>query len=1012
MHAEADSDPSRKRRTSEGAFPVRVRLLGGFGVWVGSRAVGEGAWHLRKAKSLLKLLALAPGHRLQREQVMDLLWPHLDKRAASNNLRGSLHAARTALASDPVAASRYLASKEERIELCPEVELWVDVEAFEEAARAARRSREPAAYRAALELYGGELLPEDRYEEWAERRRGELRRNYLALLFELAGAYEERAEYDSAIEVLRKVVAEEPTSEEAHAGLMRLHALSGRKSEALAQYVQLEKILLRELGTEPAASSCALREEIAAGRFPLLETQSLGSELKKSPEAAKHNLPTPRTSFVGREREIVESKRELAMTRLLTLTGMGGSGKTRLALEVARDLVSAYQDGVWLVELTPLSEGKLVPQAVARTMRVREHPGRPLIDTLTEALHKKTTLLVLDNCEHLADSVAHLADTLLNSCSHLRVLTTSREPIEAEGEVVWRISSLSTPDTDRIPAAGELMRYDAVRLFVERTRLRLSAFEITSQNATAVAEVCRKLEGIPLAIELAAARMDVLTAEQIAQRLDRALGLLTGGPAEVLRHRTLRATLDWSHELLSEPERKLFCRLSVFAGGWTLEAAEAVGAGDGIEERAVVELFLMLVDKSLVVSEAEEGGFRYRMLEPVRQYAREKLEESGEAQATKRAHAEYFLALAEEAEPRLWESGDKEWFDRLETEHDNMRAALSWTLEHEEAQLALRLGGALRLFWSARGYYGEGRRWLEQALSVEGRTSAGARAKALDGVGWLASEQRDIDRAEAAAAEGLKLSEESGIGGAILADFKNLLGEAAWLRSDYERAAKLFEEGLMLHREARNTRGVAWSVCSLANTSSELGDYERSKELYEEGIALAREMGGALPLGDLLMALGYEYMLDGDHERATALNEEAAELYRKRGSRGNLKYTLYILGWAALLREDHERVKALLEENLVLCKEIGAKVIGSLSVEGLACSAVSRGEARRAARLYGVAATLREAVGYHRTPRERALGEPYLAAARSRLSEAEWEVAFAEGKNMGLEEAVEYALSE
>ena len=352
------------------------------------------------------------------------------------------------------------------------------------------------------------------------------------------------------------------------------------------------------------------------------------------------------------------------------------------------------------------------------------------------------------------------------------------------------------------------------------------------------------------------------------------------------------------------------------------------------------------------------------------------------------------------------------WFGRLEREHDNIRAALSWTLEHQQAELALRLGGALRWFWSARGYYGEGRRWLEQALSEEGRTSAGARAKALDGVGWLASEQRDIDRVQAAAEEGLELSEEAGIGGVILADFKNLLGEAAWLQGHYERAAELVEEGLMLHREARNTRGVAWSVCSLANTSSELGDYERSRELFEEGIALAREMGGALPLGDLLMALGYEYLLEGDHERATALSEEAAELYRKRGSRSGLKYVLYILGWAALLREDHEGVKALLEENLVLCKEIGAKVIGSLSAEGLACYAASRGEAQRAARLFGVAATLREAVGYQQPPRERALGEPYLDATRSRLSEAEWDVAYAEGKNMGLEEAVEYALSE
>ena len=1003
-----------QRLLSKGApeSVVRVRMLGGFSVSVGSRILEDGVWRLRKAANLVKILALSAGHRMHRGRVMDVLWPDLGDQAASNNLRGVIHAARRTLEPDPSAASRYLTLLDDQVALCPEDQLWVDVEAFEEAARTARRSQDPAAYRTAIELYAGELLPEDRYEEWAEEHRRRLRETHLWLLLKLARLHEERADYESAAEALRRVIAEEPTREEAHASLMRLYALSGSRAEALARYGQLEEVLARELGTEPAASSRALREEIAAGRFPPQEAPSFGSPPEKPAGAARHNLPVARTSFVGREREIVELKRELAMTRLLTLSGTGGSGKTRLALEVARDLVGAYPDGVWLVELAPLSEGKLVPQAVARAMRVREQPGRPLVDTLTEALHKKATLLVLDNCEHLVDSVAHLADTLVDLCSQLRVLTTSREPLEVEDEVVWRVSSLSTPNTDRLPLAGELMRYDAVRLFVERTRLRLSAFEITPENATAVAEVCRKLEGIPLAIELAAARMDVLTAEQIAQRLDRALGLLTGGRTENRRHRTLRATLDWSHELLSEPEGKLFGRLSVFAGGWTLEAAEAVGAGDGIEEGDVVELFLMLVDKSLVAVEtSREGGPRYTMLEPVRQYAQEKLEESGEARAMKHAHAEYFVALAEEAEPRLWESGDKAWFRRLEEEHDNLRAALSWTGEHQEAELALRLGGALRWFWRTRGFFGEGRNWLERALSEEGPTSAEARAKALDGVGWLASEQRDMDRVEAAAEEGLKLCDEAGIRGVILADFKNLLGEAAWQRGDHERAAELFEESLGFHREAKNSRGIAWSACSLANVSSDRGDYQRAKELYEEAIALSREIGGALPLGDLLIALGYEYLLEGDHERATALNEEAVELYRKRGSKGGLRYALDTLGWAALLREDHERARTLLEENLVLCKEIGDKYTGSASVEGLACSAASREEAQRAARLFGAAQTLREAVGYHQKPRERALVEPYLDAARSRLSEAEWETAFAEGQARSYEEVVEYALS-
>src|SRR5918995_7201072 len=370
MHTEETSDPSRKHRSSsEGPFPVRIRLLGGFSVWVGSHAVAEGAWHLRKAKSLVKLLALAGDHTLHREQIMDLLWPELGKRAASNNLRGSLHGARRALAADPIVASHYLASKEERVALCPESSLWVDVDAFEEAAWSARRSRDLGAYRAALDLYAGELLPTDRYEEWAEEPRRRLQERYLSLLLRLAHLHEELADYDSAIEALRRVVSEEPTREEAHVGLMRLIALAGNTAEALAQYGRLEETLSRALGTEPAASSRALREEIAAGRFPPREGRSLEVPPVKPPDAAKHNLPATRSSFVGRETELRNIKRDLAMTRLLTLTGAGGCGKTRLALEVARELVGVYPDGVWLVGVAPLSGGGLVAQGLASVLR-------------------------------------------------------------------------------------------------------------------------------------------------------------------------------------------------------------------------------------------------------------------------------------------------------------------------------------------------------------------------------------------------------------------------------------------------------------------------------------------------------------------------------------------------------------------------------------------------------------------------------------------------------------------
>jgi predicted ATPase/DNA-binding SARP family transcriptional activator/DNA-binding CsgD family transcriptional regulator len=1015
MSTQAAHDPSPKRRSrSDGLAPVRVRLMGGFGVWVGPRAVGEGAWHLRKAKSLVKLLSLTPRHALHREQIMDLLWPELGKTAATNNLRVSLHAARRALTPDSAAASRYLASEEERIALCPETELWVDAEAFEEAANAARRSRDPSAYRAALELYGGELLPEDLYEEWDEGRREELRRLYLSLHIELAESYEERGDLSSAVQALRKAVAEEPTYEEAHVGLMRLYALSESKEEAIRQYERLWETLSRELGIEPSASSRALKEEIVSGGFPPAN-RLVGSAEAHAEVPVRHNLPAQRTSFVGREREMLEVKRELAMTRLLTLTGAGGTGKTRLALEVGRDLVGAYPDGAWLVELAELSDGALVPQAVAGAVGVPERPGQPVTDTLAEYLRDKSVLLVLDNCEHLADSVAHLLDTLLDSCPRLKVLTTSREALGLAGEVLWRVPSLSVPDTDRLPAPGEMSRYEAVRLFAERARLRLPAFELTQEDAPAVAEVCRKLEGMPLAIELATARMGTLSVGQISERLEDPLSLLRlGGRTAASRQRTLRATLDWSYHLLREPEQTLFGRLSVFAGGWTLEAAEAVGTGGGIEEGEVLDLLSRLVDKSLVVTQVSggQGVPRYRMLEPVRQYAQEKLEQSGEGEEIHRRGARFFLALAEDAELGLSGPEDAAWLSRVQAEHNNIRAVLSWALDRGDIEVGLRLAGALWQFWEARGHYGEGKRWLEEALEKDDRASATARAKALEGLSWLTYRRGDTHRAEATAKEGLELSAEARLGERLLACFKSILGQVADIRGDYAHATNLYGESLELYRQAEDKLGFARTLHDLGNVSSARREYERAKEFYEESLALSRELGGAELLGGILVSWGYMCLLEGDYERGAALNEEAAALYRGRGYKGGLDYVLDNLGWAALLQGDYERARTSYRESLMLCKELGEKMIAAESLEGLACVVGSKGEAERAARLFGAAEALREAVGYQHAPEEGALREPYLATTRSRLDERVWEAAWAEGRGMSMEQAVEYALSE
>jgi predicted ATPase/DNA-binding CsgD family transcriptional regulator len=683
-------------------------------------------------------------------------------------------------------------------------------------------------------------------------------------------------------------------------------------------------------------------------------------------------------------------------------------------VEVARALVQSYPDGVWLVELAPLSEGELVPKAVAEALGILERPAEPLTRTLAKVLEGKELLLVLDNCEHLVDATARLVDVLLDTCPQVRVLATSREALGVEGELRWPVPPLSVPREGRTPSPEELEGYESARLFVERARGCDPSFTLSPRNAVAVAEICGKLEGIPLAIELAAARVGVLSTEQICERLVASLKLLTGGGrTQTPRQRTLRGTLDWSYDLLPEPERKVFRRLSVFAGGWTLDASEAVASGDGVEEGEILELISRLVEKSLVVAKGSNlGSVRHRLLEPIRQYAREKLEDSGEVEEHRRRHAGFFLALAEEAEQGLRESEQGEWLERLEAEHDNMRAALSWATERGEAELGLRFASALRWFWYARGHYGEGRGWLEQALATGGQTGVATRARALDALGWLAHDQGDMDRAVAAAEEGLKLGTKAPIEVSCLASFRNMLGEAARHRGDYERATELFEEGLLLYREVGDRRGIAWSLGNLANVSSDRGDYERAVELYEEGLALCRELGGAQPLGDYLSSLGYEFLLQGDYQRAAALNEEAATLLRNQGHRGGLQYALDNLGWAALVRGDRERAKALHEESLALCRELGDQLVASESMEGLACSAGIRGEAERAARMFGAAHALREAVGHEHAPREQALRQPYLVAVRSSLDKASWEAAFAEGQAMTLEEAVEYALSD
>ncbi len=718
-----------------------------------------------------------------------------------------------------------------------------------------------------------------------------------------------------------------------------------------------------------------------------------------------------------------EIRRALSATRLLTLTGVGGSGKTRLALEVARDLVEAYPHGVWLVELAPISEEVLVPKAVAEALEVPERSAGPLADTLAEVLRNRELLLILDNCEHLLEASARLVDKLLDSCPRLRILATSREALGVEGEVRWPVPPLSVPERLRKLPSAELEAYESVRLFNERAKGRDPSFSLSPPNALAVAGICRMLEGIPLAIELAAARTSTLSVEQISQRLGGSLELLTRGRrTAVPRHRTLKGALGWSYDLLSESEGKLFRKLSVFAGGWTLEASEAVGSGEDIEEEGrvsnppVLDLLSGLVEKSLVVTKrGPDGGVRYRLLEPIRQYALEKLEERGEAEATKRAHTQYFLAMAEEAEPELLGPREVQWYDRLEEEHDNIRAALVYWFEGvAEPDLGLRLAGAIWWFWHRHGHLSEGIRWLEEGLAKEVGTSAMARVKALAGIGWLAYGQADLDRMKESATEGLKLCAEARLGGEHRALFLRMLGDASWLVGDYDKALKLAEESLKLSREANDLGGMALSLLMLG-TAAMWGsaDLEQARAFYEEGVAISRELSSASILRVCLNSLVLPFLLQGDLGRAAALAEEVAALSREAGDRLLLPLPLTWLGWAMLLGGDPERAEDLHKESLALSRELGAHTYLTLTLlEGRACGAGAQGEAPKAARLFGATEALREVTGFPLETAMRALEEPYLVGARSKLEEGAWSAAWEEGRAMSMETAIEYALSE
>jgi predicted ATPase/DNA-binding XRE family transcriptional regulator len=734
-------------------------------------------------------------------------------------------------------------------------------------------------------------------------------------------------------------------------------------------------------------------------------------------------LPVPLTSFVGRQAELDQIERLLTRVRLLTLTGAGGIGKTRLALEATKRLAGDFPDGTGVVELAALINPESVPLAVARVLGVSERPGDPLQDVLVSALGQQHVLLVLDNCEHLLQAAADLAEVLLRACLGLRILATSREPLRAEGETVWRVPSLSLPSLPDGETIVDTIHSEAGCLFVERAQSALPSFVLTDRAACAVADVCRRLDGIPLALELAAARVTALTPEQIASRLDNCLELLVGGRRTAARRqRTLQATIDWSHDLLTDQERALFRHLAVFAGGWKLEAAEAVAVGDDCMPRHVLDVLTRLVEKSLVQAQPQGEHVRYRMLESIHQYAANKLVAADEETDTRNRHADWHLALAEQAESELRGRDQRSWLVELDTELDNLYAALDWCHKQPSMDGAeLRLVAALGEFWIERGYLHEGRSRLEAALTRQRAASAShdtvapmepspVLAAALRHAGYLAWRQGDgepaRERLEASAALARELHDARALTRA-LCELQGL----AYYQGEYDIAASYAEEAMVAAGSSDDRWTLAAAQLGLGMNLVRTCRYVEGRVSLEQCLMLFRELGDEQNVGSALSSLGIAALGLSELGKARELFTQSLNIQLDLGLWRAAGFQHTNLGQIARLEGDYATAGRQYAAGLPRFRDAGDRPNIAWSLEECAGLAMALGQPAQAARLFGAATVVRERISQPQEPYHRTGYERDLATARSALDAAAFGCAWKAGRGLLMEDVIAEAMA-
>jgi predicted ATPase/DNA-binding SARP family transcriptional activator len=990
---------------------LEVRLIGKFEIKYDGKPVIISS---RAAQSIFAYLILNAGTSYRREKLAGMFWPDATEETARAYLRHELWSIRKAF--PPQSKVEYLIANDINISFDAFTEYWLDVTVLTNVREAA--SIEELIN--ALSVFHGELLP-GFYDDWVIQEREHLQAVYEKKIARLLELLEKEKCWSEILEWAEHWISFGQAPEAAFRYLMIAYNALGDRSKVTSTYERCVQAL-RDLDIEPSEQTRALA-------------------FKRTP---KLNIPIPLTSFIGREVELKEVADLFSKSRLVTLTGSGGVGKTRLAIQVVAEVLNMFPDGVWFLDLAPLSDPTLVPNTLAAMLGLRESRELPITDLLINYFRSRTALVIFDNCEHLIGPCAQLINSLLTSCEHLSILATSREALRVSGEIPFRVPSLEIPKSDIEFAIDEISSLESVKLFAERAAVASPGFAIGPQILLVIAQICQRLDGIPLAIELAAARTNMLTVEQISKRLDDRFNLLTGGSrTDLPRHQTLRATIEWSYDLLSEKERLLFRCLAVFVGGWTLEAAEEVCSGKDIEVGEVLDLLFQLVNKSLVLVESRESLVRYRRLETIRQYAREKLKDSDEEENIRDRHLKYFLQLSEQAETALRGPTQIEWMSRLNDERDNIRAALEYAAKNNDVEAGLYLSGRLGRFWEGFDLK-EGTRWLDEFLGrSESTTMHQARAKALCVKGGFLGFMQQFDEAISAAQECLALyricgDHEGEVDGLLLLGSnldvtKNLeltqqalalarsrgdvwrqakaLDSLGWNYAGDERFA-YWEEAITLFQQSGDWRSLAVTLSVFGNFVMLHGNLEVAQKRLDEAGRLNDQLKDKIVEADLLYAYGRMAMIRGEYNQARVYLEEELKVVEELGALMGSLWCRAHLGYLALHEGNLTEARSIFAETTHNFQK-DQNVIGVVfSLEGMARLYIIVSKSKIAARLIGWTDEARKKIGDTRPLLEQADVDKIIAACYAKMGEVAFSKAYDEGKKMTLDEAVALALED